>query len=57
MTGLIAQSGGEPTAVMVKIWPLTFMTLLTGIYSWIALTIAGLVAWQVFFKHPQNGRR
>jgi Na+/H+ antiporter NhaC len=48
MTGLVVQSGGEPTAVNAKIWPLFFNTLLTGFYSWIALIIAGLVAWQVF---------
>ena len=48
MTGLVAQSGGEPIAVKAKIWPLFFNTLLTGFYSWIALIIAGLVAWQVF---------
>ena len=48
MTGLVAQSGGETTAVKAKIWPLFFNTLLTGFYSWIALIIAGLVAWQVF---------
>ena len=48
MSGLVAQSGGEATAVKAKIWPLFFNTLLTGFYSWIALVIAGLVAWQVF---------
>ena len=52
MTGLVAQSGGEPTAVTAKIWPLFFNTLSKGFYSWIALTLAGLVAWPAFPQHP-----
>ncbi|MFB6068366.1 MAG: Na+/H+ antiporter NhaC family protein [Halobacterium sp.] len=37
--------GGQ--AVTGAIWPLFFNTLVTGFYSWIALAIAALVAWQV----------
>nr|WP_216824719.1 hypothetical protein [Salinigranum rubrum] len=39
-------SSGE--AVTGAIWPLFFNTLFTGFYSWIALGLAALVAWQVF---------
>jgi Na+/H+ antiporter NhaC len=42
------QSGSDgATAVTGEIWPLFFNTLFTGFYSWIALGIALLVAWQV----------
>ncbi|WP_440991312.1 Na+/H+ antiporter NhaC family protein [Haloarchaeobius baliensis] len=34
-------------AVTGAIWPLFFNTLFTGFYSWIALGLAALVAWQV----------
>jgi Na+/H+ antiporter NhaC len=39
--------GAEGGAVTSSIWPLFFNTLFTGFYSWIALAIAALVAWQV----------
>lgn len=37
----------EGEAVTGAVWPLFFNTLFTGFYSWIALGIAALVAWQV----------
>jgi Na+/H+ antiporter NhaC len=37
----------EGEAVTGAVWPLFFNTLFTGFYSWIALTLAALVAWQV----------
>ncbi|WP_435175352.1 Na+/H+ antiporter NhaC family protein [Halorussus sp. AFM4] len=37
-----------PQAVTAEIWPLFFNSLFFGFYSWIALVIAALVAWQVF---------
>ncbi|MFB6090567.1 MAG: Na+/H+ antiporter NhaC family protein [Halobellus sp.] len=46
--GYFVNSGGEQvTAATAAVWPLFFNTLFTGFYSWIALAIAGLVAWQV----------
>jgi Na+/H+ antiporter NhaC len=48
MSGFVSGSGAELAAVQGKIWPLFFNTLFTGFYSWIALGIAALVAWQVF---------
>jgi Na+/H+ antiporter NhaC len=44
MSGFVGTDGG---AVTGAIWPLFFNTLFTGFYSWIALAIAALVAWQV----------
>ncbi|MFC7201768.1 Na+/H+ antiporter NhaC family protein [Halospeciosus flavus] len=41
-------SGGDVQAVADAIWPLFFNTLFTGFYSWAALGLAALVAWQVF---------
>lgn len=34
-------------AVTGAIWPLFFNTLFTGFYSWVALGLAALVAWQI----------
>lgn len=44
MSGFVGSEGG---AVTSSIWPLFFNTLFTGFYSWIALALAALVAWQV----------
>jgi Na+/H+ antiporter NhaC len=43
MSEFVADGG----AVTGKVWPLFFNTLFTGFYSWIALAIAALIAWQV----------
>jgi Na+/H+ antiporter NhaC len=47
-SNFVAMENGELTAQTTEIWPLFFNTLFTGFYSWIALAIAALVAWQVF---------
>lgn len=44
MSGFVTSQG---QAVTGSIWPLFFNTLFTGFYSWIALAMAALVAWQV----------
>ena len=48
MSGFVQASGDGPQAVTAEIWPLFFNSLFFGFYSWIALVIAALVAWQVF---------
>ncbi|WP_458188219.1 Na+/H+ antiporter NhaC family protein [Haladaptatus sp. NG-WS-4] len=48
MSGFVNTGGQEVTAVTDQIWPLFFNSLVFGFYSWTALIIAGLVAWQVF---------
>lgn len=48
MTNFVTKSDGSYEAVTSEVWPLFFNTLFTGFYSWIALAIAFLVAWQVF---------
>ncbi|WP_232688736.1 Na+/H+ antiporter NhaC family protein [Halobacterium zhouii] len=49
--GTLPPSMGEfvnnGSAVTGAVWPLFFNTLFTGFYSWFALGIAALVAWQV----------
>lgn len=47
MSGFVTGSGQEMEVVREAVWPLFFNTLFTGFYSWAALIIAGLVAWQV----------
>ncbi|WP_246983970.1 Na+/H+ antiporter NhaC family protein [Halorientalis marina] len=47
MTDVVDTGGSEVTAATGAVWPLFFNTLFTGFYSWIALAIAALVAWQV----------
>ncbi|MFB6104559.1 MAG: Na+/H+ antiporter NhaC family protein [Halobacteriaceae archaeon] len=44
MSGFVGPNGN---AVSGAIWPLFFNTIFTGFYSWIALALAALVAWQV----------
>ncbi|MDG5776292.1 Na+/H+ antiporter NhaC family protein [Haloarculaceae archaeon H-GB1-1] len=56
MSGFVNGSGSEASAVTAKIWPLFFNTLFTGFYSWVALGIAALVAWQVFPNIRGMGR-
>ncbi|WP_254545644.1 Na+/H+ antiporter NhaC family protein [Halomarina pelagica] len=48
MGSYVEGTGESASAVTREIWPLFFNTLFTGFYSWIALAIAALVAWQVF---------
>lgn len=48
MGGFVQGTGDGASAVTAEIWPLFFNSLFFGFYSWIALLIAGLVAWQVF---------
>ncbi len=46
--GDFVSTGGESvSAATGAVWPLFFNTLFTGFYSWVALAIAALVAWQV----------
>ena len=47
MTNFVNTGGEQVTAATGAVWPLFFNTLFTGFYSWIALGLAGLVAWQV----------
>jgi Na+/H+ antiporter NhaC len=47
MSNFVNTGGDQVTAATGAVWPLFFNTLFTGFYSWIALAIAGLVAWQV----------
>ena len=47
MSDYVTGSGQEAAAATQEVWPLFFNTLLTGFYSWIALALAALVAWQV----------
>ncbi|MFB6186210.1 MAG: Na+/H+ antiporter NhaC family protein [Halobacteriaceae archaeon] len=47
MKDFVNTGGDQVTAATGAVWPLFFNTLFTGFYSWIALIIAGLVAWQV----------
>ncbi|WP_135824275.1 Na+/H+ antiporter NhaC family protein [Halorussus ruber] len=48
MGGFVNGTGESASAVTAEIWPLFFNSLFFGFYSWVALVIAGLVAWQVF---------
>src|SRR6056297_2357966 len=47
MGGYVQGTGESASAVTAEIWPLFFNSLAFGFYSWTALIIAGLVAWQV----------
>ncbi|WP_254536236.1 Na+/H+ antiporter NhaC family protein [Halomarina litorea] len=47
LSGYVSGSGESASAVTQEVWPLFFNTLFTGFYSWIALALAALVAWQV----------
>lgn len=47
MGNLVSEAGQETSAVTTELWPLFFNSLLFGVYSWLALLIAALVAWQV----------
>ncbi|QLG26372.1 sodium:proton antiporter [Halorarum halophilum] len=47
MSNYVSGSGNEAEAVTQQVWPLFFNTLFTAFYSWIALILAALVAWQV----------
>jgi Na+/H+ antiporter NhaC len=48
MGGFVEGTGEGASAVTAEIWPLFFNSLFFGFYSWVALAIAALVAWQVF---------
>ncbi|WP_135303258.1 Na+/H+ antiporter NhaC family protein [Haloarcula amylovorans] len=47
MSNFVNSGGDQVTAATGAVWPLFFNTLFTGFYSWIALALAALVAWQV----------
>jgi Na+/H+ antiporter NhaC len=47
MSEFVTGTGGSASAATSEIWPLFFNSLFFGFYSWIALLLAGLVAWQV----------
>ena len=47
MSQFVTGTGSEAEPARELVWPLFFNTLVTGFYSWIALAIAALVAWQV----------
>ncbi|WP_439027234.1 Na+/H+ antiporter NhaC family protein [Haloarchaeobius sp. DT45] len=47
MSEMVAGSGENASAVTSEVWPLFLNTIFTGFYSWVALVIAALVAWQV----------
>lgn len=47
MGNLVSGTGAEASAVTEALWPLFFNSLVFGFYSWIALALAALVAWQV----------
>ncbi|WP_435346096.1 Na+/H+ antiporter NhaC family protein [Haloarchaeobius sp. HRN-SO-5] len=47
MSGMVTGTGENAQAVTSEVWPLFLNTMFTGFYSWIALAIAALVAWQV----------
>ena len=62
MGNYVSQGANGPSAVTSEIWPLFFNSLAFGFYSWTALVIAGLVAWQVFpnifgMKHEEERAR
>jgi Na+/H+ antiporter NhaC len=47
MSQYVAGQGDKAHAVTNQIWPLFFNSIFFGFYSWIALILAALVAWQV----------
>jgi Na+/H+ antiporter NhaC len=47
MSDFVSTGGDSVSAATGAVWPLFFNTLFTGFYSWVALAIAALVAWQV----------
>ncbi|GAA0228798.1 Na+/H+ antiporter NhaC family protein [Haladaptatus pallidirubidus] len=47
MSGYVTQNGDSVQAATDQIWPLFFNSLAFGFYSWTALIVAALVAWQV----------
>jgi Na+/H+ antiporter NhaC len=47
MSATVSDSGESASAVTQEVWPLFFNTLFIGFYSWIALALAALVAWQI----------
>ncbi|RBI63732.1 sodium:proton antiporter [halophilic archaeon] len=62
MGNYVTQTGDGPAAATAQIWPLFFNSLAFGFYSWTALVLAGLVAWQVFpnifgMKHEEERAR
>jgi Na+/H+ antiporter NhaC len=56
MSNYVSGSGQEASAVTDAVWPLFFNTLFTGFYSWIALGLSALVAWQVVPNFWEMGR-
>ena len=47
MSGYVTQTGNGVQAATDAVWPLFFNTLGFAFYSWTALIIAALVAWQI----------
>ncbi len=47
MSQYVAGQGDNAHAVTNQIWPLFFNSIFFGFYSWVALILAALVAWQV----------
>ncbi|WP_256685189.1 Na+/H+ antiporter NhaC family protein [Halococcus qingdaonensis] len=47
MSGYVTQTGDGLQAATDAVWPLFFNTLGFAFYSWVALVVAALVAWQV----------
>ncbi|WP_247008637.1 Na+/H+ antiporter NhaC family protein [Halorientalis litorea] len=47
MADFVSTGGESVSAATGAVWPLFFNTLFTGFYSWVALGIAALVAWQL----------
>lgn len=56
MNEFVQGTGESASAVTAEIWPLFFNSLFFGFYSWIALAIAALVAWQIFPNIRGMGR-
>lgn len=62
MSNYVQGTGQQASAATSEIWPLFFNSLFFGFYSWIALIIAALVAWQIFpniggMKHEEERAR
>ena len=56
MSGYVTQSSNGVQAATDAIWPLFFNTLGFAFYSWTALVVAALVAWQVIPNIFEMGR-
>jgi Na+/H+ antiporter NhaC len=56
MSQYVAGQGDSAHAVTNQIWPLFFNSIFFGFYSWVALILAALVAWQVVPNIMDMGR-